>query len=171
MADQIYIEALKAEDESGVVDLIRRNLAGFNERETVLVATFRRLEKLMTSYTAQGCRFYVAKDSMKNNIPIACVGLGPLHGLPSSEGVGEIRDLVVEEEYRGRGLGGKLLHLCIGDAKNFGYNRLYLETSKHMKVAQRLFLRVGFRAVREKTDRPADEAGQDLPSYFLMENL
>jgi putative acetyltransferase len=112
----------------------------------------------------------VVKDRSLQDAPIGCVGLGPLHGLPSSEGVGEIRDLIVEEPYRGRGLGSKLLHLCINDAKQLGYKQLYLETTQNMTSAQRLFVRTGFRPVTGQAwQTPANP--EEMPCYFLMETL
>ena len=171
MTDEIYIETLSSEDEHRVVALIKRNLSTFDQTETVLAATFRRLQDLVGIYGERGCKFYVAKNRADRDEPIACVGLGPLHGLPSSEGVGEIRDLVVEERFRGRGLGSRLLHLCIADAKKLGYGRLYLETSKNMTIAQHLFVRTGFRPVVDRTVVQDATESKDLPSYYLLEEL
>ena len=169
LADEIVIESLDLSSQSAVSDLMRRNLSCFNATERPLVATFRRINELWKVYKSKGCRFYVAKVGMASMRPIACVGLGSFQGLPASEGLGEIRDLVVESQYRGRGLGSKLLHLCILDAKKIGYQRLYLESSRHMTSAHRLFLRTGFRPVMDKAGEGLT-VSQD-PSYFLMESL
>ena len=171
MTDDIYIEALSShEDDPKVAHMIKRALMSFSDSNIVLAATFRRIQSLTSSYADNGCRFYVAKHRSSGDEPIACVGLGPLHGLPSSDGMGEIRDLVVEERFRGRGLGSRLLHLGIMDAKELGYQRLYLETSKQMLVAQHLFIRAGFRPVVDR--HIAQQAtAEDMPCYFLLEKL
>ena len=170
----IQIHPLTIERESAVGSLIRRNLESFNEHETVLVAMFRRLRNLHEIYLQEGCQFLVGMDIAKPDKPIACVGLGPFHGLPLSEGVGEIRDLVVEESYRGQGIGKMLLERSLEAAKKFGYSRLYLETSRSMLVAQKLFESRGFRPVTGKNPlltTSRDQDGSDVPCYYLLENL
>ncbi|MCB9228434.1 MAG: GNAT family N-acetyltransferase [Deltaproteobacteria bacterium] len=167
MVDNIKIERFRETDTLLVSELIRRNMGRFDQTEAVLVATFRRLSALTHSYLREGCALFVAKmldHSRGVDALVACAGLGPLHGLPVSEGIGEIRDLVVNESLRGRGIGSRLLYRCIDEAKELGYRRLYLETSQNMVKAKKLFVRSGFRPV-------AEVPGQDLPCYFLMENL
>ncbi len=169
----IRLSPLSVELEGAVAALMRRNLENYDEHENILIATFRRLKGLHEVYTREGCHFLVAIDEVNPNKPIACVGLGPFHGLPLSEGVGEIRDLVVEESYRGRGIGKMLLDQSLQAAKSFGYRRLYLETTKNMLVAQRLFEGRGFRPVTEKGRLISNSEAkvEDMPSYYLLENL
>ena len=170
LPESVVIETMVSNDEAAVVELIRRNLSCFDKRAQVVASTHQRLRKFFEVYKRKGCRLYVVKPRSHSEEPIGCIGLGPLHGLSMSEGVGEIRDLVVEVHYRGRGLASKLLHLCITDAKKMGYKRLYLESSPDMIKAHRLFRRAGFKPV---TDRAQTKDGlQDHePSYFLMEDL
>lgn len=171
MVEDIKIELFKAADEFEVASLIKHNMERFDDSEAVLAATFRRLNNLFQIYRKEGCSLFVAKsvgDGDKSK-SVACAGLGPLHGLPPSEGVGEIRDLVVNENFRGQGIGSRLLHRCIDEARNLGYQRLYLETSQNMVNARKLFLRSGFRPVTEST--ATESMSQDLPCYFLLENL
>jgi len=162
---------LTIEKEGAVCSLIRRNLVGFDEHESVLVSTFRRLKHLHETYLQEGCQFWVACE-LSSGKPIACAGLGPFHGLPLSEGVGEIRDLVVDDSMRGRGLGRYLLDQAVVGAKTLGYRRLYLETSKSMVVAQKLFESRGFRPVTEKSRfLTTPNSVEEVPCYFLLENL
>lgn len=168
---EVAFTPLSVEKEGAVCSLIRRNLVGFDEHESVLVSTFRRLKHLHETYLQEGCQFWVVTEPSLGK-PIACAGLGPFHGLPVSEGVGEIRDLVVEESMRGRGLGRLLLDQAVLGAKTFGYRRLYLETSKSMFVAQKLFESRGFRPVTEKSRFFNDpDSVEEVPCYYLLENL
>lgn len=162
---------LSIEKEGAVCTLIRNNLMGFDEQGSVLVSTFRRLRNLHETYLQEGCSFWVACESEHPTKPIACVGLGPLHGLPLSEGVGEIRDLVVDTSMRGQGLGKLLLDNAVRTAKAIGYRRLYLETSKSMVVAQKLFESRGFRPVIEKNRFSTTTSSDEVPCYYLLETL
>ena len=45
---------------------------------------------------------------------------------------------------RGKGLGSKMIELCLQKAKEFGFNQCYLETLPFMKAAQNLYKKNGF---------------------------
>jgi putative acetyltransferase len=170
--DDAIIEVITPETEPAMKDLIRRNLQGFDEAGTVLAATFRRLADLAKVYKADGARYFVLRDGKTGNC-IGGAGLGSLHGLSPQEGLGEVRDLVLDEAYRGRGLGGRLLKRCVDEAKRLGYRRLYLETTPQMENAQKLFIRFGFRPVTQAATSDVRAAGTEgaVPGYFILESL
>lgn len=122
--------------------LIKRSLSGFEEYGGVIDAVYRRLAKFEKIYEVEGASLLVLLD--KNKALIGTAGVGPLAGLPVSEGMGEIRDLVISSPYRGRGLGAKLLRKTLNVATKLGYSRIYLETTPQMLNAQKLFKSFGF---------------------------
>jgi len=167
----IKIEILVAQDEHQVSDLIRKNLSLFDEAGSVLSATFRRLDGLWRNYRNEGCQFLVAKLAMTGEI-IGGAGIGPLAGLPVSEGIGEIRDLVIDDAHRGHGYGKLLLGAGVQIATECGYKQLYLKTTPEMRHAQQLFTHFGFRPVTQgKVEKSADNTPTKLPCYFLLEEL
>lgn len=169
--EDYLIEELSPSDVEQVAALIKRNLSSYQEAGTVLAATFRRLDDLLEHYQREGRRFFVAKDPSNDGRCIGCAGIGSLHGLPASEGMGEIRDLVVEKSFRGKGLGTRLLKRCLSTSRDFGYKRIYLETTPQMENAQKLFQRFGFRPVTEaKPEGAKASANQQMPCYYLLEN-
>jgi putative acetyltransferase len=169
MSHDVLIEPLGAGSEELAADLIRRNLLGYEEAGTVLGATYRRLADFKTVYTAPGAVFFVARDVRRDGLCIGGAGLGSLHGLPPSEGLGEIRDLVVEASHRGQGVGARLLKRCVEEAVKFGYQRLYLETTPQMEHAQKLFIRFGFRPVTQAQESKG--AAEKMAGYYILENL
>ena len=167
MNSSYTIEIYDPIQEPGVAKLIRETFSPFETENHLLAATFRRVSDLTGSYSQEGCQLFVAVTPDRSE-PIGCVGLGTLHNLPLSEGVGEIRDLVVDSNFRQRGIGKKLLDRCLDKARVFGYKRLYLETSKNMKAAQHLFIRKGFKPVTEMPSAQLAQ-GEEMPCYFMME--
>jgi putative acetyltransferase len=165
--DDVLIEAITGADEADVQSLIRRNLSGYDEAGSVLASTFRRLKSLISVYTAEGARFFVLRNVRDGGKIIGGAGIGSLHGLSPREGLGEVRDLVLEKEYRGQGLGARLLKRCVEEGRALGYKRLYLETTPAMEKAQKLFLRFGFRPV---TQAQADGSPEKVPCYFILED-
>ena len=165
----ITISPLSLEDESQIVDLIRQNLDSFEEAGSVLAASFRRLESFYSCYNSPKTIYLVAKGKNHPH-PLGGVGIGPLAGLPPSEGIGEIRELVIDREYRKQGIGGALLEEAIQWAKNQNYKTLYLETTDQMKPAMRLFRHCGFSPVIDKT-KEKEGTTPNFPCYFRLDQL
>lgn len=167
--EDIIIEPLQEGEEWSACDIIRRNLQDYDEAGTVLASTFRRLDAFQAVYTSHGARYLIAKDQVREGLAVGGVGVGPLHGLPPEEGVGEIRDLVLEPSYRGRGIGSRLLKRALAEAKKLGYKRLYLETTPQMENARQLFLRYGFRPVTSTSEKI--DIIERMPCYYVLEEL
>lgn len=58
---------------------------------------------------------------------------------------GALYDIVVDPDYRGRGIGRMLLDATISALKERGEPRVLLSTAEQNETAQRLFARAGFR--------------------------
>ena len=165
------IEPLKKEQEILVTELIGRNLENFSEAGTVLASTFRRLSHFYELYDDPARCYLVVTESQGDPQPIAGCGLGPLQGLPPSEGLAEIRDLVVDPDYRGHGLGSKLIKLCIAAAKERGYKQIYLQTTPQMLAAQKLFQKFGFLPVKDRTQTDAKAKAEAMPCYYILNDM
>lgn len=72
--------------------------------------------------------------------------------------LGTISHLSTMEEWRGKGIGGKLLQHMISEMKKLGVKKIALSTSKKNDVAQRLYKKAGFTKV------------DDLPEAFAATN-
>ena len=156
-----------------VRELLQKNYSAFNEAGSVIDATERRIPRMLDIYQQDGRCYFVARLSNQKETIVAGCGIGSLQGLPASEGIGEIRDLFVEEQFRGCGVGGHLLHLCLHFALSFGYKQIYLQTTPKMLEAQRLFKRFGFEPVEDKNtlqDSQEDNLTQ-MPCYFILSDL
>jgi len=162
------IEKFKSRDSAAIVSLIRENMREFDQQEKVFSTIHRRLENLAHEYSKEGTSLFVIKNQITRK-PIACVGIGSFQGLPWTERIGEVRDLVVQKNFRSRGLGRRLLKKTLIKAKELGYKRLYLEVSKHMKVAQKLVCQNGFHPVEHLPNQT--KKIKKTPSYFLLADL
>lgn len=166
--ESYQIAVLSLADEEQAVDLIRHNLTPYAEAGSVLASSYRRLQNLCRSFTGDGRRFMVLK---KKDIVIGCAGVAPLAGLPKDEGNAEISELVIDENYRGKGLGAHLLVNCINFAFEIGYQRIYLETTPGMKKARALFDSFGFKPITDNNEsQDGKPLGEDepMPCYYLL---
>ena len=167
--DDVVLDPMNASDIAAISEMIRRGIGAYEEAGTVLASTFRRLENIASVYESHGSIYIVARDKQSQGAVIGGAGVGPLHGLSPIEGLGEIRDLVVNPTWRGHGIGARLLKRCLDEAKRLGYQRLYLETTPQMEQARKLFIRYGFRPVT--TGAPKVGHGDSMPCYYILENL
>jgi GNAT superfamily N-acetyltransferase len=71
----------------------------------------------------------------------------------------KLRLLFVETSARGTGLGQTLVDECIRFARTAGYKKVVLWTQSILVTAQRIYVRAGFRLVREE---PHHSFGKDL---------
>lgn len=167
-----YVQ-LTSDFTEAVQDNIRKTYANYQEAGTVLVASERRLPHLLDIYKQEGRRYFVALST--DNQVVAGCGIGTLQGLPSSEGIAEVRDLFVAEGYRGCGIGGELLIRCLRFAYESEYKHVYLQTTPEMESAQRLFRRFGFQPVEDKNAATAmisgEQKSKEMPCYFILNDL
>jgi len=76
-----------------------------------------------------------------------CIGCCALIRLNGKEC--EVAKMAVEPSYQGAGIGRRLLHAGIEEARKAGAHRLYLETNHVLTPAIRLYESMGFKHIPE----------------------
>ena len=76
--------------------------------------------------------------------------------------VGEARRLYVEPEYRGQGIGMRLLEQLVGKCRDAGYLKVVLDVGEKSETAVRLFNRLGFQLARER-----ESDGRTIMDFYL----
>ncbi len=94
------------------------------------------LAELPGEYTPPHGRLYLAEQ---NNKPAGCIALRKI-----DKEICEMKRLYVKPEFRGIGLGSKLVIKLIEDAKFIGYKKMRLDTVPSMESAQKLYYSMGF---------------------------
>ncbi len=121
------------------------------------------------SYVAKGlCDFYEKYDPERNRI-WACEHNSRIIGfllLMDRGRAAQLRYFLIEPEYRGIGLGSKLLNLYLDFLRECGYRESYLWTTHELTTAALLYKRLGFKLTEEKEStsfgKPVREQRYDL---------
>jgi GNAT superfamily N-acetyltransferase len=121
------------------------------------------------SYVAKGlCEFYEKYNPERNRI-WACEHNDRMIGfllLMDRGKAAQLRYFLIEPEYRGIGLGARLLNLYMDFLRQCGYQESYLWTTHELDAAAALYRRLGFRLTEEKEStafgKPLREQRYDL---------
>lgn len=114
--------------------------AQFDRDVVVSDDTLSRLEELTKKEFEDPRIVYLVARERDRMIGIGILSLAV--GVDKSAFLGE---LFVEEKYRGRGVGRKLLDEVIKVVKNRGFKNLELTVATNNKAAQKLYLELGFK--------------------------
>lgn len=121
------------------------------------------------SYVAKGlCEFYEKYDPGRSRVWV-CEHRNKMIGFLLLMDRGEsaqLRYFLIEPEYRGIGLGSKLMHLYVDFLRECGYRKSYLWTTHELGTAAFLYKRFGFQLTEEKEStsfgKPLREQRYDL---------
>jgi len=126
-------------DNPQIAAVIRRSLEQFNVALPGTVYTDPSTDDLFNLFKMVGSAYWVAESEGR---VIGGAGIYPTSGLP--EGYVELVKLYVDSSFRSKGIGQKLILLCMEKAHSCGYTNIYLETLPELNRAVSLYERMGF---------------------------
>jgi putative acetyltransferase len=120
------------------------------------------LFNLFETYDKQKAIYFVIE---KDNKILGGAGIDQLQS--TTENICELQKMYFLPEARGGGLGKKLMDMCLQAAKDFGYQKCYLETLPYMEAAQKLYIKTGFRNL----EKPIGVTGHNACSVWMIMDL
>jgi putative acetyltransferase len=155
------IRKINLEDNAEVAQLIR---AIFDEMEIPKVGTAYEdpyLDLMYEQYNKARSVYYVVENNGKI---VGAAGIAPLEN--EAESICELQKMYFLPEARGIGIGSEMMEVCLQSAKNFGFEKCYLETMPFMLDAQKLYKKSGF----DYIDAPMGSTGHvSCPVWMLKE--
>jgi carbonic anhydrase len=104
--------------------------------------------------------FFVAKADGR---VVGCVGYWKW-----GDGICEMKRLYVTDAYKGRGVGKRLVRLCIEDAGAKGYGRMRLDTLESMEAALGIYRSWGFLEIPEYYNNRSLKPIQTYSRRFIV---
>lgn len=83
-------------------------------------------------------------------------------GLKDYRGLAYIKRMIVDREFRGKGVAQDLLEVVINHCKDNGFSKIYLSTSKNLVAANKFYEKEGFEIV--------DALPKEIPSQIAQIN-
>lgn len=136
----MLIREIQKKDNPQVANVIRTVFIEDDFPKTGTAFEDKQLDFMFESYDKTNAVYFVVENNGK-----IVGGAGVSKLAATEENICELQKMYILSEARGNGLGNKLIQLCLDKAKEFGYEKCYLETLPTMKAAQHLYQKLGFK--------------------------
>jgi len=135
----IMIRDLEPADNIAIASVIRDTLTEFGANRPGTVYFDPTTDDLFSLFRKKGSYYQVV---MIDDVIVGGGGIYPSDGLP--ENTCELVKMYLLPSARGLGLGKKMIAACLENAKQMGYQQVYLETMPELKDALKTYEKFGF---------------------------
>lgn len=160
--DNLIIRKIKKEDNQSVAQLIRDVFDELNIPKVGTAYEDPYLDLMFEEYNKPRSVYYVVE---KKGRIVGCAGVAPLAN--EVEIYCELQKMYFLPEIRGKGIGSQIMELCLQSAREFGFEKCYLETMPFMADAQKLYKKVGF----ENICSPMGSTGHTSCPVWMLKEL
>lgn len=158
----IIIREIQKHDNEAVATIVRNVLTEMGAPKVGTAYADPQLDFMFEAYTVPKSVYFVIE---KEERIIGVAGIGPLEN--EVETICEFQKMYFLPEARGLGLGFQMMEKCLKSAKDFGYEKCYLETLPFMEAAQKLYKKVGFEYLCE----PLGNTGHSSCPVWMIKSL
>ena len=120
------------------------------------------LDLMFEEYNKPKSAYFVVEQNGKI---IGSAGVAPLEN--EVETICELQKMYFLPEARGLGIGSQMMKICLQSAKDFGFEKCYLETMPFMHDAQKLYKKVGFKYISS----PMGSTGHVSCPIWMLKDL
>lgn len=139
---EFILRPITRADDAAMAEVIRRVMPEFGACGPGFALSDPEVDHLSVAYSAPRSAYLVLETGGR---VVGGGGIAPLAGAEAS--TCELRKMYFLPEVRGHGQGRRLLAQCLQAAREFGYQRCYLETLTGMDAAMRLYTAAGFKTL------------------------
>lgn len=134
------IREIKPTDNKEVAKIIRSVILEMGAPKVGTAYEDKATDTMFETYQKEKSSYFVLEH---NNIIVGGAGIAQLDNYDGN--VCELQKMYFLPIARGKGLGSKLITICLEKAKELGFETCYLETLPYMKDAVKLYNKYGFK--------------------------
>ena len=120
------------------------------------------INNMYESYQSKRSIYFVVEE---NNKILGGAGVNQLKN--GDINICELQKMYFHKSIRGRGIGDKMIELCLNFAVESNYKKCYIETMPNMVDAQKLYIKKGFKYI----DNPLGNTGHTACPIWMLKNL
>lgn len=157
--EEAVIRPIEKRDNEQVAKVIRKVLVDLGVPKVGTAYADAALDCMYETYQKEKAAYFIVEE---NDKIIGCSGIAQLDDYDGN--VCELQKMYFLTEARGRGIGAEMMKICLEKAREFDFEKCYLETMPYMKDAQKLYSKSGF----EYIDGPMGNTGHySCPVHML----
>ncbi len=156
------IRKIEKKDNAEVAQLIRTVFDELNIPKVGTAYEDPYLDLMYEEYNKPRSVYYVVEQGGKIK---GAAGIAPLEN--EAPRICELQKMYFLPETRGKGIGSQMMAICLQSARDFGFEKCYLETMPFMHAAQKLYKKSGF----EYIDVPMGSTGHTSCPVWMLQDL
>jgi len=133
------IRQIQPADNQALAKIIRSSLAEFGADHPGTVYFDKSTDALFELFRRERSEYFVAEYDGRI---VGGGGIFPTEGLPSD--TCELVKMYLVREARGKGLGKSMMEQCLQCAREFGFDKIYLESMPELNQALKIYEKFGF---------------------------
>jgi len=156
------IREIQSKDNEQIAKVIREVLIEFGVPKVGTAYEDKALDYMYKTYNFPKAQFFVVE---KEGVILGGAGIMKLQNC--KENICELQKMYFAPDARNKGLGAKMMRVCLEKAIEFGYEKCYLETLPYMEGARKLYSKVGFKSL----NKPLGETGHYSCNMWMLLDL
>ena len=165
----MIIRPIEKKDNAKIAETIRTVLIELEVPKVGTAYADPHLDYLFETYDKPKSVYFVVVDTEINAAQdYKIIGGAGVSQLENGEAtICELQKMYFLPEARGLGLGTEMMEKCLQSARDFGFEKCYLETMPNMYDAQKLYQKVGFECLCE----PLGNTGHNSCPVWMIKEL
>ena len=160
--NEFIIREIQQKDNAALAKIVRTVILEMGAPTIGTAYEDKATDQLFETYQKEKAIYFVLEHNQK---VVGGVGIAQLDNFDGN--VCELQKMYFLPEARGRGLGSKMIIICLEKAKEFGFESCYLETLPYMKDAVKLYKKNGFKNL----DKPMGNTCHYSCDVWMIKNL
>jgi putative acetyltransferase len=156
------IRQIQPADNEQIAAVVRSVLIDFNVPKEGTAYADPQLDYMFETYNLPNSAYFIIKSEGRI---VGGAGIAPLEN--GEANTCELQKMYFLPEARGRGLGAKIMDICLKKAIKYDFEKCYLETMSYMEAAQKLYQNTGFQYL----DAPMGDTGHTNCGVWMIKEL
>lgn len=156
------IREIQPEDNIKIAQTIRTVLIEYGVPKVGTAYADKILDTLFETYNIKNAIYYIVE---RDEEIFGGAGIKQLDNYVGN--ICELQKMYFLPEARGIGLGNKMIEICLQKAKEFGFEKCYLETLPYMEEARKLYRKKGFTDL----EAPMGDTGHYSCNLWMLKDL
>jgi len=161
-SNNYILREIEKKDNEKIAQVIREVLIEFGVPKVGTAYEDSALDDMFETYNKKTSTYFVIEH---NGRIIGGAGIAQLDNYDGN--ICEFQKMYFLAEARGLGLGSKMISVCLSKAKEFGFEKCYLETMPYMESARALYQKNGFKSL----DKPVGNTGHYSCNVWMIKEL